>query len=110
MIEKVVLDYLSSKLDCDVYMEIPQNPPKTFVRVEKTGSSKSNYICSATFAIQSYADTLLNACELNEKVKDAMDIMDDTEDIFSARLNSDYNYTDTSTKKYRYQCVYDLKY
>ena len=28
--------------------------------------------------------------------------------IGSAKLNSDYNYTDMETKRYRYQCVYNI--
>lgn len=37
-----------------------------------------------------------------------MDAMPYNTDISKAKLNSDYNYTDTTTKSYRYQAVYDL--
>ena len=30
--------------------------------------------------------------------------------VSASRLNSDYNFTDTTTKRYRYQAVYDLVY
>ena len=30
--------------------------------------------------------------------------------ISSAKLNTDYNFTDTTTREYRYQAVYDLTY
>ena len=30
------------------------------------------------------------------------------EQIVSVSLNSDYNYTDTTTKEYRYQAVFDI--
>ena len=30
--------------------------------------------------------------------------------ISSAKLDTDYNFTDTSTREYRYQAVYDLTY
>ena len=34
-----------------------------------------------------------------------------TRDVYKRQtLNSDYNFTDVTTKKYRYQAVYDLKY
>ena len=39
-----------------------------------------------------------------------MDRMPDTEDVGRAVLNSDYVYTDTATKRYRYQAVYDITY
>ena len=76
--------------------------------IEKTGTSKINFVYEATFAIQSYSTTLLKACELNEKVKQAMDSMIERSDIAKVSLNSDYNFTDTTTKKYRYQAIYTL--
>jgi hypothetical protein len=31
-------------------------------------------------------------------------------DVLSVELNSNYNYTDTSTKEYRYQAVFDIRH
>ena len=42
--------------------------------------------------------------------EEAMDGMAYAENVFMAKLNSDYNYTDTSVKRYRYQAVYDMTY
>ena len=53
MIEIVLLSYLKEVLSVDVFMEIPPNPPETYVRIEKTGSSEEEYIETATFALQS---------------------------------------------------------
>ena len=78
--------------------------------IEKTGGSRENFINSATIAIQSYAESLYKAAQLNDIVKDAMDHMAESTNIFKSSLNSDYNFTDTSTKKYRYQAVYDIYY
>lgn len=108
MIEITVLDYLSGKLDVPVYMEEPEKPPQSYVVIEKTGSSKENYICSAMLALQSYGETLLQAAELNEQVKVAMDDIVELDLVSRAELNTDYNFTDTQTKRYRYQAVYDL--
>lgn len=110
IIETYIIDYLQKKTGvfcCAQYDDASQD---TFVVVEKTGGYTDNFIRHATVAIQSYSDTLYNACVLNEKVKEAMNIMRDTEAIYSARLNSDYNFTDTTTKHYRYQCVYEITY
>ena len=78
--------------------------------IEKTGSSVSNYIYSATFAIQSYSTSMYKASELNEIVKEKMDDLITLPNISKSSLNSDYNFTDTQTKKYRYQAVYDIYY
>lgn len=108
MIEKIVLTYLLKALDVSVYMEHPEERPDTYVLIEKTGSRRVNYINHATFAIQSYALSMMEAAELNELVKAAMDELIVLPEISASSLNSDYNFTDTETKQYRYQAVYDL--
>lgn len=108
MIEKIILDYLTEKLNVPVYMEVPEKPDECFVVVEKTGSGVENRVYSAMITIQSYGKTLEQAAELNEEVKGWMEIANELAEIGACRLNSDYNYTNTSTKSYRYQAVYDI--
>lgn len=110
MIEEIVLKWLEQQLDMPVYMEEPTNKPDSFVLIEKTGSSRDNLINHATLAIQSYGTTMYNAAKLNESVKLAMDDIVQLDTIGSSALNSDYNFTDETTKRYRYQCIYDLTY
>lgn len=109
MIEKIILDYLTTELSpVPVYMEVPANPTAPFVVVDKTGSSEKNHIKSATIALQSVADSLYEAASLNETVKEKMDAAVALDAICRSKLNSDYNFTDTKTKRYRYQAVYNL--
>lgn len=108
MIEKIVRDFLSQKLTVPVRMEVPSDPPESFVVLEKTGSGRSNRISTATIAAQSYAKSMLDAAELNEQVKAAMDDLIDLDEVCRSQLNSDYNFTDTASKRYRYQAVYDI--
>ncbi len=110
MIETIILEYLSEKLDVPVYAEEPDDRPDTFVTIEKTGSSRTNLINRATLAIQSYAASLYEAAQLNETVKEVLDASIELSSISRAELNSDYNFTDTATKRYRYQAVYDFVY
>lgn len=110
MIEEVILNHLSSALDVPVYMEMPEDCGGSFVVIEKTGSSSVNRITSATFAIQSYGATLYEAAQLNESVKSAMAAAIERDDIARVALNSDYNYTDTELKAYRYQAVFVVVY
>ena len=51
---------------------------------------------------------MYNAAKLNEEVKDAMEKIIEYTEISKCSLNSDYNFTDTKTKSYRYQAVFDL--
>ena len=110
MVEKTIFDYLSGVLDVPVYMERPPEEPKSYVLIEKTGSSAGNYIESATLAVQSYAASMYDAAVLNERVKAAMEGSIERPDISRCDCNSDYNYTDTTKKKYRYQAVFDIVY
>lgn len=108
MIENTLLDYLGHELEIPVFMERPKNPPATYVLIEKTGSSRRNRINSSTVAIQSYAASLYEAAVLNEAVKTAAYNAITLDEICRVSLNSDYNFTDTAMKQYRYQAVFDI--
>lgn len=111
MIEQILIDYLNSALSVPVYAEMPSGAKGSFVIIEKTGGGKENHILSATVSLQSYGETLAAASHLNEQVKSAMDeITYERPDICKTKLNTDYNFTDTATKHYRYQAVFDVFY
>ena len=110
MIEKTVIDYLSTK-DVPCFAERPEvEPTRPDLVIEKTGSSLVNHIASATIAIQSWAQTLYDAAALNEEVKAAMEGITDLDCVSACELNSDYNFTSTALKAYRYQAVFILTY
>ena len=105
MIEKTILDYLSEHLAVPVYMEEPINKPASYVLIERTGSSESDLIETTTFALQSYGASLYDAAALNMEVKAQIKQAVELPSISAVYINSDYNFTDTETKRYRYQCV-----
>lgn len=110
MIEITILQYLNSQEpSATVYTEIPKTRPSKFFVIEKTGSSQDNHINSSTFAIQSYAPSMYEAATMNEEIKALMlDGLITLGEIAKVSLNSDYNFTDTETKTYRYQAVFDI--
>lgn len=112
MIEKIIIEYLTEQLSgIPVVAERPtKDIPDTFIMIDKTGSNKSNHIKGSTVAIQSYGPSLLAAAELNERLKDVMESMVTRDDVSAVRLNTDYNFSDTSSKVYRYQAVFDIVY
>ncbi|MBQ9031864.1 MAG: hypothetical protein IJ106_10495 [Parasporobacterium sp.] len=116
MIEIIVLNYLLDQ-DIDgigenVFLEVPEDPPARYIVIEKTGSGRENRISNASFAVQSIsANSLLEAASTNEAVKAAMDVFAENSDkIYSCRLDTDYNFTNTATKEYRYQAVFNLHF
>ena len=110
MVEKIMLDYLSANLTVSVFMEEPTDEQTSYVLIEKTGSSQTNHIPTATLAFQSYGASLLDAATLNNTVKQVVNDAIQLDTISSVRLNSDYNFTDTATKKYRYQALFVVTY
>lgn len=108
MIEKTVIQYLSEVQTVPVYAEVPTEPPTEFIVVEKTSGGRNNHINDSSIAIQSYSNTMLGAADLNELMKGYMLSLVSLSEVSRVILNSDYNYTDTSTKRYRYQAVYDI--
>lgn len=110
MIELIIKGYLDGHLDVPSFFEHQVNVPVSYVIFEKTSSAKQNQVNSATFAFQSYGKSLYDAAKLNEEVKRVVESMIELNEIASVKLNSDYNFTDTETKQYRYQAVFDIKY
>lgn len=110
MIEVIILEHLKAELNEPVYLEKQNAHTGPYVLFEKTSSGKANHLPTATVAFQSYADSLYNAAELNERVKKAVESLIELHEIRGLTLNGDYNFTDTRTKEYRYQAVYDIRY
>lgn len=108
-IEKILFDYFKNQ-EIPVFAEEPTEEIAEYFVIEKTGSNTENRINKASIAIQSYSDSMLGASELNERLKRFMDRITERNDVSSCRLNSDYNFTDTRKKKYRYQAIYDIVY
>lgn len=110
MIEATVIRFLQDKLDVPVYAERPETPDPAYIIVEKVGSGENNQINRATIAVQSYAGTMFQAAALNHQMIRAMKRLIEEDTVSRCHLNSDYDYTDETTKSYRYQAVFDITY
>ncbi|MCH4015038.1 MAG: hypothetical protein LKE64_12050 [Solobacterium sp.] len=111
MIEVKLLQYLKSQItDAEVYGEVPANKPEKYVVFEKTGLSEKNHISMATIAIRSIAPTLYESLKLDEEVRHAMESFDTVTNISGVSLNSDTNWTNTTTKEHRQQAVFLITY
>lgn len=107
MIIKTLLDYLTENLEgIYVGMEAPEQPD--YVLIDQTGSAITNHIATTTVAIQSYGASLYEAMLLNERVKGVMDGFLALDVVTRVQLNTDYNFTNTETKQYRWQAVYQI--
>lgn len=107
MIETVLLEYLGDHLSVPVCMEAPEETTG-YVLLDKTGSSRTNHIITSTFAVQSYGASLLEAAQLNAEVETVMAGLLELDEITKVDLETDYNFTNTTTKQYRWQAVYHI--
>ncbi len=110
MIETTIYNYIKGKFpEIPVSMETPSPMPDTFITIEKTGAQYlGNGHLSATFAIQSWAKRKADAARLSDEVCRAMRDINTGPVIYAA--GADYDFTDTTTKRYRYQAVFTVRY
>ncbi len=110
MIEVIIKKYLDEHLDVPSFFEHQKDEPTRFVILEKTSGAKKNHILSSTLAFQSYGKSMYEAALLNEQVKQVVEQLEGLPEIAGVHLNADYNFTDTETKRYRYQTVFDINH
>lgn len=112
MIEVTIKNFIEENLDYPAYMEIPtSSPPDIFFVIEKISGSREDLLYSSTLAIQTYAPSMYEtalACE--EMTNKILDSLTECPEVTGVELNSSYNHPDTSTKRYRYQSLFEIFY
>ncbi len=106
MIEELLFAELNTRLRFPIYPTVPENMPERFYVLQKTGSRLEDQIKESTIAIQSYGKNVFEAASMNEDLKSVMLSLNELDEISAVDLNGDYNYTDTQTKRNRYQAVF----
>lgn len=118
MIEQIVQTYLSEHLNVPVLLELPEVPsedfptmPELFIVLEKVGGGMTDRIEAGSIAVQSYSlNSLYEAAQLDKEMRTAMWGIIESDEISEVRIASNYNHTDTRTKRYRYQSVFDFHF
>lgn len=113
MIEEVIYRYLKSKTETPVFLELSGDYPnikvpgdiRAFYLIEKTGSRENNFIHTSTLTIQSWGRSMYEAAKANSELKKLIKKAIKIDQITDVKIDSDYNFTDTRTKLYRYQAV-----
>ena len=114
LIEEIIRTHLIDEIELPVYTEEPAKPPRKYMLIERVGSGgdgAAHRVGTAMIAVQSIsADSLLSAALLNEQVKQAMWRLEANDRVTKVRCNSDLNYTDPETHRYRYQALFEITY
>ena len=111
MIELDIKNFIESEFDYPAYMERPQTAIDTFFVIEKISGSRDEQIDFARVAVQTFAPSMYQAASLCEQLNDEMlNNFVTLPNITKVKLNSSYDHTDTTTKKYRYQSLFEIYY
>ena len=113
MIEEIVREHLIDAIELPAYLEEPEKPPRKYMLIEKVGSSDgaAHAVGRAMMIVQSIsADSLVQAALLNEQVKQAMWRLTNNDSVTKVVCNSDLNFTDPNTHRYRYQALFEITY
>lgn len=111
MIESRVIEYLSEQFKIPVYAEVPKSKPPQFLTIERTGRAVINHLKQVNIAVQSWSTiSLEDAARLCDEVEDVMSQFINDNSIARCSLENSYNFTDESTKTYRYQAVFNIVY
>lgn len=110
MIEILVKEKLEELLNVPVFLEQPINKPNKYVLVERKGMGEENHLGGSLFIFQSYAETMYESALLNKALISRFKSLISLDEMVNISLNTDYIFTDVTSKKYRYQAVFDVKH
>ena len=113
MIEEIVRAHLIEEIELPVYLEEPERPPRRYMLIGKVGSGDgaAHRVGKAMLTVQSIsADSKVSAALLNEEVKQAMWRLENDDRVTRVKCNSDLDYTDPETHRYRYQALFEITY
>lgn len=110
MIEAIIISYLEKLLSVPIYAEIPSNPPKEYVIVQKLGGGMTNLVSAATIGFESYSNSMLNAAKLDGEVQNAMFNIVTLDDISGVSIGGESRNIDEANKRYCYESIFNIYY
>lgn len=110
LIETTIRNYLIEKIpNVPIEVEVPKNG-STFVVFKIIDRGKVNQINAVTVRFYSYAESKLEAAELDELVREAMEEIVELDSIFSSKIGGGDDDYDEELKKNRYRAYFNLTY
>lgn len=111
MIEDYTLRYLSAQLEgVPGAIGQPSPLPPTCFSIKKTDGETKNLISTDTLSVYAYAASEYESAQLNERIKQAMQAMDEQDAICNVAFYTDFSDDDTERKVARYQSIYNVTY
>ena len=112
IIEARVIAHLAANLTgCTVAAEVPEDYTDALIVVSRVGEQVDNHLRRTRLAVQCYGATMLDAAARCEDAVGAlMTLPANDAGVTALRVETTYNWTDETTKRYRYQAVVHVSY
>ena len=110
MIEVALRKYLEENLSVPVVMEHPKKPASKFVLLQLADGGQINYVDAATFFVTVYADSLYEAAEIKEQVKDLLFDAVQLPGISKSSIGQEQAGTDSANHVYQYNLTFNFYY
>lgn len=110
MLEVTLKQYLDTKVDVPVYLEVPADAAKEYYALERVGGSEDDKIFHSSFTIESVGKSLYKSALMDETIIGIMTDAIELPEISSVLLNTHYNATDTERKQYKYKALFDINH
>lgn len=118
-IEEIIINYLVyegiSGIGNHIYAEKPVDPDDAYILIRRTGGSEENFIRSYLIITEVCVKrneesglTKLYAADIFEVLLGKMRDIADSTALYGCHKNSDYDATDTESKEYRYQALWEI--
>lgn len=110
LIETTIRNYLIEKIpNVPIEVEVPKSGT-TFVVFRVIDRGKVNLINAVTIEFLSYGTSKLEAAEVDELVREAMEGIVELDSIFSSKIGGGNDDYDEELKKNRYRTYFNLTY
>lgn len=110
MLEVTIKQFLETRVNVPVYLEVPADAAKEYYAIERVGGSEDEKIFHSSVTIESVGKSLYSAALMDENLYNIMCDLPTMPDVSSINLNSHYNATDTERKQYKYKALFDINH
>lgn len=118
-VEEIIINYLVSEaipgIENHVYAEKPVDPDDAYILIRRTGGTEQNFIRSYLIITEVCVKrdeenglSKLYAADIFEDLLGKMRDITDSTILYGCHKNSDYDATDTESKEYRYQALWEI--
>lgn len=102
--EATLITYLNESGTVPAFGDVPEDRPRRFLTVERTGGARSRIVDEGTYAVQAWAESRAEAMVLADRIAELLDEAPAHVDAIAAvEVVSVYNFPDPDSGTPRYQ-------